>query len=513
MRSLLIFFLLLIFSSPLVVLISAFVNELLSTGWGPSFSGLFSVRFFLLLLKTIIYASTVSGISILLGGFAASLLAGVTNRSLRVLRWGFMVFIPLPAYINALSCMSVVDMLNKCCSLNLNFYGGGATGIAQVMNLFPLSTAILLVGFESIEQNKIDAARMFSGNGRVLFRVIIPLMKPVIIVAFGLGFIISTMDYSLPALLQYNTYAMELFLEFSYTNAPGRLFMVSLPLLFVAVLLFLPILKGVRQLAMHSTRSPVKIPVSIFTRILQVLALFTLFAQIAVHFFAIFTQISSFGSIFETLAQYHNELLISVQVALFATLLFLPLAFILGIYIARNNRTVLWFLLIMPLAIPTPLIASALIYLFNREWAGAIYNTLAMPVMAVGLRFTPIAIWIIAAQFRQIDPSLFSAADIYQRNPVSAWFRVKLPLLCFGITGAMSSIFLLSLGEVGATLMVIPPGQSTIAITLFNNLHSGLSHSIAVLSLLLCLVTMAFIGFIIIFPLMTKHITAKVGDK
>ena len=55
-------------------------------------------------------------------------------------------------------------------------------------------------------------------------------------------------------------------------------------------------------------------------------------------------------------------------------------------------------------------------------------------------------------------------------------------------------VFALTLGELGATLLVIPPGQSTLTLRLYNYLHYGASEEVAGLSLLLTVLLVAAFG-------------------
>ena len=45
--------------------------------------------------------------------------------------------------------------------------------------------------------------------------------------------------------------------------------------------------------------------------------------------------------------------------------------------------------------------------------------------------------------------------------------------------------FILCMGELGTTLLVIPPGQSTIPITIYNYMHYGVEEMTAALCLIL----------------------------
>ena len=64
---------------------------------------------------------------------------------------------------------------------------------------------------------------------------------------------------------------------------------------------------------------------------------------------------------------------------------------------------------------------------------------------------------------------------------------VELPLLLPGLVIAFLLVFILSFGEVGAGLSVMPPGGETISIRIFNYLHYGASEEVSGISLLVFL--------------------------
>ena len=54
-----------------------------------------------------------------------------------------------------------------------------------------------------------------------------------------------------------------------------------------------------------------------------------------------------------------------------------------------------------------------------------------------------------------------------------------------GLIVAGMTVFLLTIGELSATLLVLPPGRNTLAVKTYNLLHYGASDAVAGLCLLL----------------------------
>jgi iron(III) transport system permease protein len=108
-----------------------------------------------------------------------------------------------------------------------------------------------------------------------------------------------------------------------------------------------------------------------------------------------------------------------------------------------------------------------------------------MPVLAALARFTPLACIVLLAQLRRIDPALIDAARILQTSAAQTWVQIRLPLLAPGLLAAASIASVLSASELGATLIVAPPGQATLTMRIYNFLHYGASDTVAGLCLMM----------------------------
>jgi iron(III) transport system permease protein len=187
-----------------------------------------------------------------------------------------------------------------------------------------------------------------------------------------------------------------------------------------------------------------------------------------------------------------EEIGFSLAVALAAGLLCLPLAVVAGSELSRGGAVgrAWWFLVLLPLAIPAPLVGVGLIALWNRPQVPGIYGSAAMPVLAALARFTPFAAILVMSQMRRIDRRLIEAASV-QAGMVRVWARVRGPLLLPGLLAAAAVTFALTLGELGATLLVVAPGDQTLTIRIYNYLHYGASDAVAGLCLALALTAVA----------------------
>jgi iron(III) transport system permease protein len=96
------------------------------------------------------------------------------------------------------------------------------------------------------------------------------------------------------------------------------------------------------------------------------------------------------------------------------------------------------------------------------------------------------------AAMRRINPRLLDAARLLETSRLRTWLLVRLPLLAPGLLASTGLVFCLTLSELSATLLVAPPGQSTLTLRLYNYLHYGASETVAGLTLVLTGLVLAF---------------------
>ena len=336
----------------------------------------------------------------------------------------------------------------------------------------------------------------------VLLKVILPLAAPAILSGTGLCFLLSLTDYSVPSLFQVNVYSLEIFSEFSATGSPERAFLLSLPLLAACGATSLVLLAGLKNTAQSAARREAREgdhldPVEgssgyrwpAWFRGLLALTGAAWLAQAGVPVLTLLAQTSSWGNFVNSISAARSDLTFTLQVALASGLSCLPLALALARLLAKGSRLG-WGLALAPLALPAPLVGIGLIWIWNRLAGLGLYGSAGLPVLAMVARFSAIAALAVLAQHRRTDASLFEAARLFQSNPWKRWLGVELPLLTPGLFAAAGIVFILSAGELGATLITIPPGQSTLTLRIYNYLHYGASETVAGLCLMVLLVTM-----------------------
>lgn len=143
--------------------------------------------------------------------------------------------------------------------------------------------------------------------------------------------------------------------------------------------------------------------------------------------------------------------------------------------IGKSNR-LMEAITMAPQAVPRLIFSLALLVLILWLPKG-IYGTVYGILLAFIIVFTPLAYRGVASVVSQVDSSLEEAGKILGANGRRVARTITLPLISPGLISSGILLFMLSLTEVGAALMLAGPRSSVLGPTLFNFYDSGgLAH-------------------------------------
>ncbi|MCE7874118.1 iron ABC transporter permease [bacterium CPR1] len=444
-----------------------------------------------LLSNSLVLATAVALSDLVCGTLIAVFLWRRSGRLGGGLRLLVLLTAPLPPYIHALAWIFAFDTVNFRALTGLV----GAWWV-EVMAYLPLSTCLALLALEMVQPDLLEAGKLLAPDQRVLTRILGPLATPFAAAGAGLIFLLCLLEYGVPSIFGAATYPLEIYAEFSSSGDPARVFFMALPLFAAAALVLLATFAGYRGSALNRawSRPGVDLPFHwpAWLRWAQGAALLLLAAQVIVPVATILTLTKSLAMLGQVLAFSTAETRVSFQVSLLASLLSLSL----GAVVAHRLRqpgpmqALWWAVVVLPLALPASLVGAGLIDLWNRPSMLALQRTWAMPVLAATARFAPVATLVILVQLSRTDPRLLEAAAILAPSRIRAWVGVRIPLLLPGLLASAGLVFILTAGELATTLMVVPPGGSTLVLKVYNYLHYGSTETVAALCLLLTLATL-----------------------
>ena len=152
---------------------------------------------------------------------------------------------------------------------------------------------------------------------------------------------------------------------------------------------------------------------------------------------------------------------------------------------SRGVRLAAQVLLVVLFAVPSTIIGVGLIGLWNRPGPfGVLYGTDAMLLLAYLARFVPVATLILAAATQTVSVSQEEAAAVSGVGWLRTVRAIVLPQLRVGVAAAWVVAFVLAFGELGASILVAPPGEATLPIRIYTIIANTPPSNVAMLALL-----------------------------
>ena len=454
-----------------------------------------------LMLNSALLGAGASLLATLIGAPLGLLFARASFPLKRLLRIALVTPLVIPPYILALSWI----------------YIGGSTGlIAQLFGRDPLSEwtysltgAIVTLGAgfyplamlateaaaRRVDGRLEEAALLSASRRRVLWRITLPLITPSVVAAALITFVLAISEFGAPGLLRVNVYTTEVFTAFSALYDFGAATALSIPLLAMALIAGAAAQYVIGERLLFMRRSAGVGPWLITERKTIVVIVMTLVVALCalLPLVALAREAGQIQRIITAAASSRTAISNSLWLAAAGATMITVLGALLGYGRARARtrlRGLADLTMIVIFAAPSTVAGVGLIGLWNRPGL-AVYGTQAMVVIAYLARFVPVATLILAAIVRQVPVSFEEAAEL----PGAGWFRiftrVVLPQIKTGVAATWVVAFIFAFGELGATILVAPPGESTLPVRIYTLIANTPSSEVAALALTQVCVTLA----------------------
>jgi 2-aminoethylphosphonate transport system permease protein len=153
------------------------------------------------------------------------------------------------------------------------------------------------------------------------------------------------------------------------------------------------------------------------------------------------------------------------------------------------SRHLLDVLFFVPSAVPSVSVGLGLLVAFSRK-PFLLNGTTWIVVIAHLVLISAFTYGNVAAGLARIPPDVEQVAASLGATPAYRLRRVTLPLVTPYLIGAFSLSFAMSMGELGATVMVYPPGWVTLPVGIFALTDRGAVFDAAALTMVLAAVTL-----------------------
>lgn len=484
------------------------------TADGETWVRLAQTRLVGLLWNTLTLTVTVTLGTLLVGVTLAWLVERTDVPGRDIFRWLLAVPLAIPAFIGGVVQVALLrprgglvpQFFVQTLGVDLplpNPFGFWGAVFVLTLFMYPYVYLLSAAAFRGLHASLEEAARSLGrGTWTTLWEVTLPALRPGLTAGALLVALDVLAEYGTVALLRYETFSAAIFLQLSGRYNREAAAILSGVLVTVAVLILLaelslqgrrrfeqvsgawrpaPVLRLGRWrwaafgVALGVTLAAVVVP-------LVTLVGWTLQGVLDTSAVAAVYRFST-----RDLPGYvWNSLWSAGLAAVSAVTLSVPVAYVSARY-PRTLTKIISRLCQVGYALPGVVVALSLISLVNRG-APWLYGTPFIVVLAYLLRHMPQAVRSTEAALAQLSVSIEEAAQSLGRSQLQALIQVVVPLLFPSLLAGAALVFLTSLKELPATLLLRPAGFDTLAVRVWLAANDGVytQAAPAALGLILC---------------------------
>ncbi len=383
----------------------------------------------------------------------------------------------------------------------------------------PWVTCFVGLGLRTIRPELEEAALLDASPATVFCRVTLRHAAPLMVAATLWVAVAVTGEIAVTDLFQIRTYAEELYTEVAIGAEPGEAPLRVLPGMVVTAWMALAATIAVLGLAPGETRVPQRAPVvfslgvwrwpvaaalAVALLLLAGLPLANLAWKSGVMVIETADGRARHWSASKCVAvvanspwRYRRELAASAAIGTVAA----SAALVLGgwlAWFARANKlgqAVLVTVVVICLAVPGPAVGLGIIALLNQPsqpWMLFLYDrTIVPPALAQLIRALPLACLMLWYALASLPRDMWDAAEIDSAGAWTQFLRLALAQRYGAFAAAWLVSFAVAVGDMGATILVVPPGIEPLSVRISGLLHYGVEDQVAGICLAMAL---AFLG-------------------
>lgn len=483
-------------------IIYTFISALFSENSINSQLLLLNSKTFLLLGKSSFLALIIASLSTILGTILGFLLYKTNIPFLHFFKIAFLIPLFISPYILAVAWKDFFYLFFQNSQILSSYFGV----IWVLVSIFtPLSMLIIGSAFANISASLEESGLVISNSRVVIFKILLPLIKPALSTSLILVFIFSISEFSVPAFFGVKVFTTEIFTQFSAFYNHSLAILQSALLIIICILLLFSERKYIANAPFLSIDGKgIKTHIYKLTKNRNTslaFLFFWFFISIILPFIILSIQSfkdggNSFIKAFELLLPTVGS---SFTLAFIAAFLIVLIGFIAAYQSEIRHKKSLDWLLLFVFAIPSIILGISFIKFYNQPWLNFIYSSYAIIIIAYVGKFSFIASKIIGNAIKQVPKTLDEAAQIQGIGFSKRIIKILVPLIISALFAAFMLGFIFSLGELGCTIMLYPPGTELMPIKVFTimaNAPQSLTSSMTLIVFSLTLLVIMSLYFI-----------------
>ncbi len=376
-------------------------------------------------------------------------------------------------------------------------YGLGGATLTLALLSYPYLLLTLRGAWSSLDPAAEDSARSLGhGQWSALLRVTLPQLRPAIAGGSLLVALYTLSDFGAVSLMRYPTFTWVIFQQ--YESSFDRSIAAVLSLVVVAMAMLILVLGGRTQARLRYYRNGSGAPRS--PRVVKlgrwkwpalllcgVVAALSLGVPAIVLIQWLVRGALSGEPLFLFMEAARNSVLVSLLAGGAAAALSIPLAVLVVRHPGGVSR-LLERLTFTGYALPGVVVALSLVF-FGANYARPLYQTTWLLVFAYVVLFFPTALGATKAALHHVSPRLEEAARGLGWSSGQVMARVTVPLTRSGVLAGAALVFLVSMKELPATLILSPLGFETLATAVWSASSEAFFARAAVPALMIILMS------------------------
>ncbi|PYZ92110.1 iron transporter [Salipaludibacillus keqinensis] len=424
--------------------------------------------------------------------------------------WQWMMALPLviPPYVGAVTYIIVFgpsgwfarfwresQWLSAIGDYPLNIYSFWGVFFVLTMFTYPYVFLIASASLRKMNRNFEEVARSQGmTTSQIFFKVNLPLLRP----AIGAGAILISLyvlsDFGAIAMLRYVTFTAAIYYQRAGFDIPSAS-VLSLVLILLTILILWLESYTRKKNKFYQTSNTFKEPDTLSLgkwkpwALLFVSAVFMVAVVLPISVLIYWTVIGAgMGAIDARFIGFAwNSIKVSGLAAILCMALATPIIYLKSRHPSVISQTIDK-LSYAGYALPGVIVALGMVFIFNNH-IPSLYNTFYMIAIAFVVRFLPQAMQSGEASLSLVSPRMDEAARSLGYPAWKVMIKVIIPTIMPGILAGGALVFVSSIKELPATLMLRPPGFDTLAVRVYYEASEAIYHQAAPGALLIVLVS------------------------
>ena len=445
---------------------------------GNAWETVFSGRTFELVLRSALLTTLVTAAATTIG-VAAAWITVRTNVGLGRL-WGVLMVLPLviPSYVFALAFLAASGprgLIADATGIAVPFLDGlSGAWLALTLSTFPYVYLVTVAALQRLDPALEEAGRSLGASPSRVFRTVtLPALRPALGAGALLAALYTVSDFGAVSLMRFDAFTRVIYAQYAgrLDRTPAAVLSIVLIAIALIVLWAEQRTRGrsaayarrpARRARRHQLTARQRVGAAAFLGSVAALGVAIPVAVLAAW---VARGVAAGATVTVSWNAVAGSLLGSSLAAILAVVAAIPVV-VLAVRHRNRATDALERSVYVTFSLPHITVALAVL-IFAVRYLGPFYQSLALLVVVYASMFLAQATGAAKASLLQVNPHLEEAARGLGRGPFRTMWDVTIPLVWRGLLAGGALVFLTTMKELPATLLLRPTGFETLAVSIW----------------------------------------------